>query len=151
VLPQFGMRGRVYANFSRCKLFMQIVYRLSSAIRGEHHSRCILVVRTEMQYVLYQRKIDLRTRSMSHLLSSVNPVMYCEPTHHTPIVSSLAPSAASCFSVCFFGWAIADYALHRLASQSGAHSLFVHCCSSCVVCSLHSSCFTRALIFSKFW
>ena len=31
-----------------------------------------------MQYVLYQRKIELRTRSMSHLLSSVDLVLYCD-------------------------------------------------------------------------
>ena len=126
VLPQFGMRGRVYANFSLANC-------LSSAIRTEHHSRCILVVRTEMQYVLCQRKIELRTRSVSHLLLSADPVLYCDtnrPTH-APIVLSLVSSA--CFSACFFAWAIADYALHRLGSQSGAHSLFVHYCSSCVV------------------
>ena len=61
---------------------------------------CILVVRTEMQYVLYQRKIELRTRSMSHLLSSVDPVLYCDtngPTH-APAVLSLVSSAASVFA-----------------------------------------------------
>jgi hypothetical protein len=86
-----------------------------------------------MQYVLCQRKIELRTQSMSHLLLSADPVLYCDtnrPTH-APIVLSLVSSA--CFSACFFAWAIADYALHRLGSQSGAHSLFVHYCSSCVV------------------
>ena len=58
------------------------------------------MVRTEMQYVMYQRKIELRTRSMSHLLSSVDLVLYCYTNGRTrvPTVLSLASSAASAFA-----------------------------------------------------
>jgi hypothetical protein len=91
---------------------------------------------------------------MSHLLSSVDLVLYCDsvfcdtngPTH-APTVLSLAPSAASVFASCF-GWAIADCALNRLASQSGAFTVPVHYCSSCVVvCFIHHA-LLRALISS---
>jgi hypothetical protein len=84
--------GVFFTNFSRCNFVDAILY--CSAIQSEHHTGCILVVRKEMQYVLYQRKIELRTRSMSHLLSSADPVLYCDtngPTH-APTVLSLASS-----------------------------------------------------------
>ena len=79
------------------RYFHDAICFYSSAIQSEHHSGCILVVRTEMQYVLYQRKIELRTQSMGHLLSSVVPVLCCDtnrPTH-APTVLSLASSADS--------------------------------------------------------
>ena len=119
-----------HTNFSRCHLFPP--HFKVSMIQGAY----LLVVRTEMQYLPYQRKIELRTRSMNHLLSSVDPVLY-----DTQQASSRADCFIACFidgfSVCFFAWAIADCALHRLASQSGAHSLFVHYCSCCVVRFIH--------------
>jgi hypothetical protein len=122
VLPQFGMRRCVYAIF------------MPPQIQSEHHLGYILVVSTEMQYVLYQRKIESRTRSMSHLLSSVDPVLYCDtngPTH-APTVFSLASSAASVF---------ADCALHCLTSQNGAFTVCALLRQLCG-CSLQSSCFT---------
>ena len=60
-----------------------------------------------MQYVLYQRKTELQTRGMSHLLSSVDPVLYF----------------IGFFSVCFFAWAIADCALQCIFSQRGAFTV----------------------------
>ena len=58
--------------------FHDAICLCSSAIQSEHHSGCILVVTTEMQYLLYQRKTELPTRSMGHLLSSVDPVLCCD-------------------------------------------------------------------------
>jgi hypothetical protein len=79
-----------------------------------------------MQYVLHQQKIELRTRSMSHLLSSVDPVLYCATNGQLTLTArrlffSLVSSAASLFR--FFAWAIADCALHCLYSQSGAFTV----------------------------
>jgi hypothetical protein len=134
VLPQFGMRGCVYAIFSRCNFFIKLL-----------HKGCILVVRTEMQYVLYQRKIELRTRSMSHLLSSVDPVLYCD----SALRHQRANSRADCFIACFIGCFSVCFLL-RLGhcGLCAASSCFTERCIHCLCttqlrcCSLHSSCFT---------
>ena len=86
-------------------------------------------------------RCEVRTRSMSHLLSSVDPVLYCDtngPTY-APTVLSLASSAV--LVCCFFAWAIANCALHCPALQVGA---FTVCAllQQLRCCSLHSSCFT---------
>jgi hypothetical protein len=128
-----------YANF----FTMQFFY--SSAIQSEHHLGCILVVRTEMQCVLYQRKIELRTRSMSHLLSSVDPVLYCDSV----LRHQRANSRADCFIACFIGCFSVCFLL-RLGhcGLCAASSCFTERCIHCLCttqlrcCSLHSSCFT---------
>ena len=103
-----------------------------------------MVVRTEMQYVLYQRKIALRTRSMSHLLSSVDPVLYCDTNGPTTVLS-LASSAASVFASSLGPLRIVYciILLHR-----AMHSLSVHYCSSCVVVRFIIMLLFRALILS---
>jgi hypothetical protein len=103
------------------------------------------VVRTEMQYVLHQRRIELRTRSMSHLLSSVDPVLYCDTDSRA---DCFIACFVGCFSVCFFVWVIADCALHYLASQRMVHSLSVHYCSSCVAVGFIQHASLRAVILS---
>ena len=45
------------------------------------------------------RKIELRTQSMSHLLSSVDPVLYCD----SALRHQRANSRADCFIACFIG------------------------------------------------
>jgi hypothetical protein len=84
---------------------------------------------------------------MSHLLSSVDSVLYCDtsgPTH-APTVLSLASSAASVFASCF-GWAIADFVRCIVLLHRAAHSLSVHYCSSCVAFRFIRHALLRALI-----
>ena len=122
-----------YANFHDA-----IFLFLRNSIQSEHHSGCILVVRTEMQYVLCQRKIELRTRSMSHLLSSVDPVLYCDtnvPTH-----------APNCFIICFIGCFSVCFLL-RLGhfGLCAASSCFTERCIHCLCTTL-----AAALLFVSF-
>ena len=70
VLPQFGMRGVWLRHFFKMQVCIPPQFKVRTT------QRCILVVRTEMRAV--PAKIELRTRSMSHLLSSVDPVLYCD-------------------------------------------------------------------------
>ena len=84
----------------RCIFAMQL---FSSAFQSEHDSGCISVVRTEMQYVLYQRKIELRTQSTNHLLSSVDPVLYCDSALRHQRTSSCADCFIACSIGCFIG------------------------------------------------
>jgi hypothetical protein len=84
---------------------------------------------------------------MSHLLSSVDPVLYCDtngPTH-VPTVLSLASSAASVFASSLGPLRIVHciILLHR-----AMHSLSVHYCSSCVVVRFIIMRLLRALILS---
>ena len=71
---------------------------------------------------------------MSYLLSSVEPVLYCDTL--APTVLSLAPS--TWFSVCFFVWCVRFHdLLHRVV-----HSLSVRCtqqlhCSRLLFASFH--------------
>ena len=102
----------------------------------------ILVVRTEVQCVLYQRKIEVRTWSMSHLLSSVGSVLYCDtngPTHAATVLS-LASSAASVFASSLGPLRIVRciVLLRRVAHSFTVCALLqqLRCCS------LHSSCYT---------
>ena len=131
-----------HANFSQCNF-------CSSSFQSEHDSGCILVVRTEVQYVLYQRKIELRTQSMSHLLSSVDPVLYCDSV----LRHQRANSRADCFIACPVGCFIGRFSvcfLFRLGhcGLCAASSCFTERCIHCLCttqlrcCSLHSSCFT---------
>jgi hypothetical protein len=56
-----------------------------------------------------------------------------------------------CFNVCFFAWAVADCALHRLASQSGA---FIHClCTTAAAALLFASFIMLYLVLRsyQFW
>ena len=137
--------GRVYANFSRCKLFYArklFILRNSS----EHYSGCISVVRTEMQHVLYQRKIELRTRSMSHLLSSVDPVLYCDSV----LRHQRANSRADCFIACSIGCFIGCFSvcfLLRLGhcGLCAASSCFTERCIHCL-CVIAAA----ALLFASF-
>ena len=74
-----------------------------------------------------------------HLLSSVDPVLYCYTNAtHVPTVLSLVSSAASVFASSLGQFM--DCVLHCLASQSGA---FTGCAllPQLRCCSLHSSCF----------
>jgi hypothetical protein len=75
---------------------------------------------------------------MSYLLSSVDPVLYCDtngPTH-APTLSSLVPSTDSVFTL--FTWVIVDSALHCPASQRGESA----------VCAVLTA---AALLFASFW
>ena len=141
-----GAQGAFTCSLSlACGVFSPIFHDaiFSSAIQSEAHSDCILVVRTEMQYVLYQREIELRTRSMSHLLSSVDPVLYCDTNGPTHAPTGLIACFIGCFSVCL---------LLRLGhcGLCGALSCFtercVHClCATAAAALLFALC---VLIFS---
>ena len=90
----------------------------------------------KMQYVLYQRKIQLRTRSMRHLLSSVDPVLYCDTNGqlmHRLFFYRLFHRLLQCL---FLRLAIADCALPCLSSQSGA---FIVCVLDTAVALLFAS------------
>ena len=115
LLPQFGMRRCVYAIF------------MHPQIQSEHHLGYILVVSTEMQYVLYQRKIESRTRSMSHLLSSVDPVLYCDTNGPTHAPTVFFACFIGCFSVCGLCTALScftEWRIHCLCTTAAAVWLF---------------------------
>ena len=98
------------------------------------------MVRTEMQYVLYQRKIELRTRSMSHLLSSVDPVLYCDSV----LRHQRANSRADCFIACFIGCFSVCFLLSLgHCGLCAASSCFTERC-------IHCLCTTAAAAFVRF-
>ena len=81
-----------------------------------------------------------------HLLSSVDPVLYCYTNAtHVPTVLSLVSSAASVFASSLGQFM--DSALHCLASQSGAFTGVYYCRSFVVVRFIHHA-LLRALILS---
>jgi hypothetical protein len=107
-----------------------------------------------MQYVVYQRKSELRTRSMSHLLSSVDPVLYCD----TALRHQRANSRANCFIACFIG-CFSVCVLLRLGhcglcaasscfTERSAHCLCTTAAAVCVVLRFIHHALLRALILS---
>jgi hypothetical protein len=159
-----GAQGAFKCSLSlACEVCVTPIFHdaiFSSAIQSEHDSWCIVVVRTEMQCVLYQPKIELRTRSMSHLLSSVDPVLYCDSV----LRHQRANSRADCFIVacsigCSIGCFISVCFLLRLghcglcaASSCFTERCAVHClctiAAGCVVVRFIHSALLRALILS---
>jgi hypothetical protein len=88
---------------------------------------------------------------MSHLLSSVDPVLYCDSV----LRHQRANSRADCFIACPIGWFIGCFSVcfllrlgHCGLCAASVHSLSVPYCSSCVVVRFIHHALLRALISS---
>jgi hypothetical protein len=120
-----------YANFSRCSfLFLRNSSEHPSGYIGGQNGDAICAV---------PRKTELRTWSTSHLLSSVDPVLYCDtnvPTH-----------APNCFIICFIGCFSVRFFLLRLGhcGLCAASSCFTERCIHCLCTTL-----AAALLFVSF-
>jgi hypothetical protein len=131
--PSFWHARVCLRQFFTMQLFCSSA--IQSELCTEHHSR----VRIGGQNGDAIRAVPAKERAANTVHETCFRVLIlcciATPTGQLARAGCFIACFIGCFSVCFFAWAIADCALHRLASQSGAFTACVHTCAL-----LHSSC-----------